>query len=530
MIPASFFRDAPTAERRAPILASNVVATSQPLAAQAGLRMLYQGGNAVDAALAAAIALTVVEPTSNGIGSDAFAIVSDKGGQLHGLNASGKSPQAWSPARFAGRTEMPTLGWESVTTPGAVSAWVALSQKFGQLPFETLFEPAIAYARLGFLLSPITAQAWAAQVATRGIRPDWIATFLFQGRVPQAGDLVQLPDHARTLRLIAQTGGEAFYRGELAQRMVTHSESEGGALTLHDLASHQPTWVQPLSREFEGVTLHELPPNGQGLAALLMLGILEHTPWRDFAPESAQSLHFQIEAMKLSFADIHEHLSDLDAMHLTTQEMLDNAYLKSRAQTIDPHRAQAPTCGIPRRSGTVYLTAADADGCMVSFIQSNYMGFGSGVVVPGTGISMQNRGAGFSLEPGHPNEVGGGKRPFHTIIPGFVTRQGQPLMSFGVMGGAMQAQGHAQMMARIFGHGQNPQFAADAPRWQVFPTGEVGLEAGFAPAVSTELEAMGHRCHPMASGEAGGAQLIYCVAGGYIAASDWRKDGQAVGF
>ena len=526
---ASFFQEPPSASRRVPVLATNAVATSQPLAAQAGLRMLLQGGNAVDAALAAAIALTIVEPTSNGIGSDAFALVWD-GEHLHGLNASGNSPSTWKPERFAGLNAMPRMGWDSVTVPGAVSAWVALSERFGRLPFEALFQPALEYALNGFLLSPITAASWAQQAEVFSSRADWAATFLFKGRAPAAGEVVRLPDQGRTLERIAQTRGHSFYCGELAEKIVAHSASEGGTMTMDDLASHHAEWVEPISHRVAGVELHEIPPNGQGLAALMMLGILEATPYHEFPFESPQSLHFQIEAMKLAFADIHQYLSDPRTMAVSPAQLLDTAYLVSRASEIDPQRAQAPVAGIPSRGGTVYLTAADAEGRMVSFIQSNYMGFGSGVVVPGTGISLQNRGAGFSLEPGHPNQVAGGKRPFHTIIPAFVTQGGAPLMSFGVMGGAMQAQGHAQMMVRIFKYGQNPQFASDAPRWQIFPDGFVGLESGFTASTWQGLESRGHCLRSMPFSEAGGAQLIFCLHGGYLAASDWRKDGQAVGY
>jgi gamma-glutamyltranspeptidase/glutathione hydrolase len=527
-----FTYDFPYPSQRMPVLAKNVVATSQPLAAQAGLEMLKRGGNAVDAAIATAIALTVVEPTSNGIGSDAFAILWD-GTQLHGLNASGRSPAALTPERFAGQAGVPLRGWDAVTVPGAVSGWVTLSERFGKLPFEALFEPAVRYAREGFLVSPITAKVWAFAEKTFADTPEFGQAFLPGGRAPKPGTLFRFEDQAKTLERIAETKGEAFYRGDLAEKMAAHAQASGGLLSEEDLAAHRNDWVGTISQDYRGVTLHEIPPNGQGLAALLMLGILEHHPLADYGVDSADSLHVQIEAMKLGFADAHRYVADPDFLDVPVEALLDPAYLAERAALIDPKRAQNPGYGVPKRGGTVYLTAADAEGMMVSLIQSNYYGFGSGVVVPGTGISLQNRGAGFTLEKGHPNEVGGGKRPFHTIIPGFVTQNGAPLMSFGVMGGPMQPQGHAQMVIRLRDYAQNPQAASDAPRWRVVEGLEVAVEQGFKPDVLNDLTARGHQLSetaPEASFSFGGAQLIYRLEGGYLAASDHRKDGQAVGF
>lgn len=520
----------PYASSRMPVLARNVVATSQPLAAQAGLRMLLNGGNAIDAALAAAICLTVVEPTSNGIGGDAFALVWD-GEALHGLNASGRSPSAWSPARFARRRSMPWTGWGSVTVPGAVSAWVALSRRWGRLPFAALFEPAIAYARDGFLVSPRTAEAWKGARRLARAFPEFAVAFFPGGRAPRAGERFALPDQARTLERIAATDGEAFYRGDLAERIAAHAEATAGAMTLDDLASHTADWVEPVSVNYRGVTLHEIPPNGQGIAALLALGILKHWSFRDFPADSADSVHLQAEAMKLAFADAYRYVADPAAMAVPPRRLLARGYLVERAKLIDmAHARQHPPGDLPG-GGTVYLAAADAEGRMVSFIQSNYGGFGSGIVVPGTGIALQNRAAGFVLDEGHPNQVDGGKRPFHTIIPAFVTRRGEPLMAFGVMGGPMQPQGHVQMMVRLFDYGQNAQAAADAPRWQVRGDGALALEPGFAPAVANELARRGHAVRRAGFGPSfGGAQLIYRLADGYIAASEPRKDGQAVGF
>jgi gamma-glutamyltranspeptidase/glutathione hydrolase len=528
----SFIYDFPYPSQRMPVMAKNVVATSQPLAAQAGLQMLQQGGNALDAALATAIALTVVEPTSNGIGSDAFCILWN-GHELHGLNASGRSPAALTPERFAGQSAVPLRGWDPVTVPGAVSAWVTLSERFGTLPFEALFAPAIRYAREGFLVSPITARAWKSAEKTFADMPEFGAAFLPGGRAPRAGELFRFEDQARTLEAIAQSRGEAFYRGELAEKMTAHARASGGLLTEEDLATHQADWSGTLAQDYRGVTLHEIPPNGQGLAALLMLGILEHHPVADYPADSADSLHVQLEAMKLAFADAHRYVSDPASADIDVNTLLEPDYLAERAKLIDMTRAQDPSYGVPQRGGTVYLTAADASGMMVSFIQSNYYGFGSGIVVPGTGISLQNRGAGFTLEKGHPNEVGGNKRPFHTIIPAFLMQNGAPLMSFGVMGGPMQPQGHAQMVIRLRDYAQNPQAASDAPRWQVMGGLSVAVERGFGTEVLDELRARGHELREVSNDSSmffGGAQLIYRLEDGYVAASDYRRDGQAVGF
>ncbi|CAN5903534.1 gamma-glutamyltranspeptidase GgtA [soil metagenome] len=522
----------PYPSQRMPVMAKNVVATSQPLAAQAGLRMLLNGGNAIDAALAAAIALTVVEPPSNGIGSDAFCILWD-GNELHGLNASGRSPAALTKERFKGQDQMPLRGWDAVTVPGAVSAWVELSDKFGKLPFEDLFEPAVTYARDGFLVSPITARAWSYAPKTFGDFEAFSKGFLPGGRAPQAGEVFKYPEQAKTLEAIASTKGKVFYKGELAEKMVADARKHGALLSEEDLAAHRADWVGTISQRYGDVELHEIPPNGQGLAALTMLGILKHHDVSRYEVDSADSLHLQIEAMKLAFADAYRYVADADAMDVSTKDLLDDAYLAERAKLIDMKRALTPRYGVPKPGGTVYLTAADAGGMMVSFIQSNYYGFGSGVVVPGTGISLQNRGAGFVLDKGHPNEVGPSKRPFHTIIPAFLTRGGQPLMSFGVMGGPMQPQGHAQMVLRICDYGQNPQTASDAPRWRVMDGGEVAVESGFSDAVLNDLVSRGHTLHKADLGtdfSFGGAQLIYKTEGGYIAGSDSRKDGQAVGF
>ncbi|MCX5839449.1 MAG: gamma-glutamyltransferase family protein [Deltaproteobacteria bacterium] len=513
-----------------PVFARNVVATSQPLAAQAGLQMLIRGGNAVDAALAAAITLTVVEPTNNGVGSDAFATVWD-GKELHGLNGSGRSPQAWSPDRFAGLNRMPELGWDAVTVPGAVDMWSTLSRSFGRLPFPDLFEPAIRYASQGFVVAPITAAKWSQTPDLYRDFPDFAVAFLPSGRAPRPGDLFRPQGLAETLKTIAKTHGESLYRGVLASRIVSCSRNAGGCFTERDLAEHHTEWVKPLSQAWNGVTLHELPPNGQGMTVLIALGILKRIAIEQYPVDSPDSLHLQIEAMKQAFDAAQRHIADPAWMTVQPSALLHDDFLKECADTIRMDRTTLLSAAIPQDGGTVYLTTADEQGMMVSYIQSNYKGFGSGIVIPGTGICLQNRGAGFSLEKGLPNRVTGGKRPYHTIIPGFVTRDGAPLMSFGVMGAHMQAQGHLQMMVRVFAGHQNPQTAADAPRWYLDEDSHLFLEPGFGPGVREELKKRGH----ILTGEAptsvfGGAQIIYRMPNGYCAASDPRKDGQAVGF
>lgn len=527
---ADFNWDFPYASRRMPVLAENVVATSQPLAAQAGLQMLYKGGNAVDAALAAAIALTVVEPTSNGIGSDAFCILWD-GQQLHGLNASGRSPEAWTPEYFSRRERMPERGWDTVTVPGCVSAWVELSERFGKLAFAELFEPGIRYARDGYLVGPVTANSWASQAQVLGEYAGFAETFIPGGQTPQTGEKFACPAQAQTLQQIAETAGAAFYWGDLAERMAADAVAHGGQLRVEDLAAHQCDWVGTVSQDYGEYTLHEIPPNGQGLAALIALGILRNKGLSSYPVDSVDFLHLQIEAMKLALVDAYRYIADPETMDATVEQLLDPSYLSDRADQIDLSAAGDPGHGVPAKGGTVYLTAADANGMMVSFIQSNYMGFGSGIVVPETGISLQNRGSGFVLQEGHPNQVGPRKRPFQTIIPAFLTRGGEPVMSFGLMGGPMQAQGHVQMVVRLVDYDQNPQAAADAPRFQILQGRQVAIETDFPSATLDELASRGHQLQRMPRDPMfGGAQLIHRLADGYCAASEPRKEGQAVGF
>ena len=515
----------PYASQRAPVAADNLVATSQPLATQAGLQALQRGGNAVDAALTAAITLTVVEPNNNGVGSDAFCILWD-GSRLVGLNASGCAPASWDLSRFAGRTKMPGLGWDTVTVPGCVSAWVALSERYGKLPFEKLFEPAIHYAEQGFHVGPKTAYYWQLLEDTYQRFDDFADHFL---PPPAPGQRFVRRELAQTLRLIATTKGQAFYQGELADAIDAASRRADGGLRKADLEAHEALWVEPIAQTYRDVALHEIPPNGQGLAAQIALGILAHLPSHEV--DSVGWVHQQVEAMKIAIRASQDHFADPRAMRLAPEDLLEPGALANLAAGISERAAPLPPVQLPLSHDTVYLTAADQSGCMVSFIQSNFMAFGSGIVTPGTGIAMQNRGCGFVLDPAHPNCVGPGKRPFHTIIPGFVTDADGARMSFGVMGGHMQHQGHVQMVTRIFDHGQNPQTASDAPRWHVYPDFSVGLEVGFADEVLEGLRARGHDVRRETQESVfGGAQLIQRTADGYVGGSDHRKEGLVAGF
>ena len=531
---------------RVPVFARNAVATSHPLAAQAGLRMLGQGGNAVDAAVAAAAVMTIVEPCSNGLGSDAFCILWD-GQQLHGLNASGCAPAAWSPEYFARKlsgpaTQMPTRGWDTVTVPGAVAGWAALSAKFGKLTFADLLAPAIEIAERGYAVPVIIGDKWAAAAKVEELvkQAGFAETFLPRGRAPRVGELFRMPGAARALRLIAESKGEAYYRGEIAQAIVMQAQAQGGAHVLSDFTNFQPEWVKPLAQDYRGVTLHEIPPNSQGIAAQIALGIVEHFDIAAMVLDGVDSQHVMIEAMKLAFADVYRYVAERGSMKVTPEQLLDAAYLAERAKLIDPQRAQVFNAGSPadahRRGGTIYLTAADESGMMVSYIQSNYMGFGSGVVVPEYGISLQNRGHGFSLDPASANVVAGGKRPFHTIIPAFLTRDGQPQMSFGVMGGNMQPQAHLQTLSRMIDWRQNPQAACDAPRWRFEAGLDINVDAHMSPTVMQGLRDRGHQIAVLSDSyqDLGAGQFIWRLGDpaveGYVAASDPRRDGLVAGY
>ncbi|TFZ02632.1 gamma-glutamyltransferase family protein [Ramlibacter henchirensis] len=521
----------PHPSQRMPLLADNVVATSQPLAAQAGVQALAQGGNVVDAVVAAAAALTIVEPVMNGLGSDAFAMLWD-GKELAALNASGRSPQAWTPQRFAGRERMPTEGWDSVTVPGAVSAWIELWRKHGSLPLDRLFAPAIRYATEGFAVSPRVARQWAGQAARLAKQPGFADTFLPQGRAPRAGERFRFPAAAQSLACIAASEGRDFYEGEIAQAIVAHARAHGGALSLDDLASHRPEWVEPLRLGYRGAEVLELPPNGQGISVQIALGILQHFDLSAAVPQATR-MHLQIEAMKIAFADVYQWVTEPAAMPMRVQDLLDPAYHAQRARSIDPKRAQPWTARPLPPGNTVYIAAADAQGRLVSYIQSNFQGFGSGVVVPEVGVSLLNRGAGFSLDPSHPNHVAGGKRPFHTTIPAMLVRDGRPLAAFGVVGADMQPQGQVQVASDLLDREANPQAALDAPRWRIAEEdGRIRLEAGLSAAVASELASYGHRVEVAdpASIEFGGGQLVLRLGDTWAGASDFRRDGCAAGF
>lgn len=528
----------PTLNRK-PLFASNgVVATSQHLASQAGLMALKQGGNAMDAALAAAITLTVVEPVSCDVGGDLFALIWD-GQKLHGLNGSGRAPARLTPeeVRKRGYDTMPDQGWLSVTVPGVPAAWNDLHQRFGKLPFATLFEPAIAYAQQGYPISPTVFWhwCWGVEVTHAELQGEeysgFAAVFAPTGRVPQIGEMWTNPDLARTLQRIAESHAQDFYVGELARTIASFSAQTGGVLTLADLAAHRSTWVEPISTTYRGYDVWELPPNGQGLAALLALNILEGFDLAQYPRESAQSYHWQIEAMKLAFVEAQRYIADPERVSVPTRELLSKEFAARRRALIG-NQALLPQPSEKLTSDTVYLCTADADGMMVSLIQSNSDTFGSHVVVPGTGMALQNRASNFSLDPTHLNCLEPGKRPFHTIIPGFLTRDGAAIGPFGVMGGHMQPQGHVQMIVNMLDYGLNPQASLDAPRWFWGDELWVQVEPTVAPAI---VEALRERGHEMNVDEevdfVGRGQIIWRLPSGvYIAGSEPRADGCALGY
>ena len=533
----------PYASTRLPVFARNIVSTSHPLAAQAGLRILWQGGNAVDAAIAAAAVLTIVEPVSCGLGSDAFCILWD-GKALHGLNASGRAPQAWTPEYFQNKygpdaMQPPKRGIDSVTVPGAVASWVAMSERFGKLPFADLMQSAIEIAERGYLLSVVVQEKWAAAVQELHHQPGFADHLLPWGRAPQVGELFQFPAAARGLRAIANTKGKAFYGGEIAHALEKFSNAHGGSLKASDFAAYKADWVTPIAQNYRGHTLHEIPPNGQGIAALITLGILGNFDLAALALDGVDSQHLQIEAMKLAFADVYRYVADEASMEVTAQQMLDSSYLKQRAGLIDMKKAQDFKAGNPAKGGTIYLTAADENGMMVSFIQSNYMGFGSGCVEPAFGISLQNRGHAFAVRSGGLNPanlVAPGKRPFHTIIPAFLTKDSQPVMSYGVMGANMQPQGHVQTLVRMLDYQQNPQAACDAPRWRYNDGLVINVESAMDPHTVKGLQALGHQMEVIKDSyqDFGSGQFIWRMGDpkvqGYVAASDSRRDGLVAGF
>lgn len=518
--------------RRVVYAKRGMVCTSQPLAAQAGLAILQQGGNAVDAAVATAICMTVLEPTSNGLGSDAFALVWIKD-KLYGLNGSGYAPKKLTAEALAeqGVTEkIPYRGWQSVNIPGAVSAWAELHKRFGRLPFAKLCEPAIYYAEEGYPLSPLIQKLWDKSVELFEEYKDkkefcgWFPTFAPDGKAPEVGQLVKLPDHGKTLRKIAETSGEAFYRGEMADAIAEFSKKTGGFISKEDLENYRAEWVEPLHTEYRGHEVWEIPPNGQGMTVLMALNILKGFEFAE--KECADTYHKQIEAMKLAFADTMEYVTDPRYMNTKIEDMLSDAYAEARRSLIGKE-ALEPKPGSPFSGGTIYLCTADNEGNMVSLIQSNYKGFGSGIVVPGTGIALNDRASGFSLNPESDNYLQPWKKPYHTIIPGFLTKDGRAVGPFGVMGEYMQPQGQLQVVMDTVDFLMNPQNALDAPRWQWIEDKKVQLEDGVPAEIAEELQRRGHEITVMSDYTSfGRGQIIWRDENGILAgATEPRTDG-----
>lgn len=556
---------APVYASRSPVIAlKGAAATSQPLATQVALDVLKAGGSAVDAAIAANAALGLMEPTGNGIGGDLFALVWDPRTQkLHGLNAAGAAPRgltlAQLQARLKARNEgalpkaMPVAGSLSVTVPGTVGGWFALHERFGNLPMEEVLAPAIGYARDGFAVSPVIADLWAMNFRRFGRnaalieeRGNAAALFLPEGRAPKAGEVFRNPDLAETLNLIAQGGEDAFYRGPIARTIDAYMKRIGGPLRYEDFAAYRPEWVEPISTNYRGYDVWQIPPSTQGVIVLEMLNILEGYDLKAMGFDSADRLHVMTEAKKLAFADRARFLADPAKTAVPAAGLIDKNYAAERRALIDMTRAAPaevdPGQPIFERADTIYLTVADESGMMVSLIQSNYAGMGSGLVPDGLGFMLQNRGAQFSLDASHPNAYAPGKRPFHTIIPGFVSRDGQPWLSFGVMGGGMQPQGQVQVLSNIIDFGMDVQLAGDAPRWRHMGGPDPGnadegeantlfLERGYSTATIAELERRGHKIK-IGGEDVGGYQAILKNPqnGAYWAASEMRKDGQAGGY
>jgi gamma-glutamyltranspeptidase/glutathione hydrolase len=525
-----------------------MVATSQPLATQAALQILAKGGSAVDAAIAANAVLGLTEPTGCGIGGDLFAIVWDaEAGKLHGLNASGRSPRSLTGQHFKdqGLTRVPSHGPLPVTVPGTVDGWFELHRRFGKLPMGEVLAPAITYAREGFPVSELIAFYWQGGARLLSRFPGFTETFTRDGRAPIKGEMWTNPALANTYELLAKEGRDAFYRGPIARAIDTYMKAQGGFLSYEDLAAHTSEWVDPVSTDYRGYTVWELPPNGQGIAALQMLNLLEAYDLRSMGLDSPEYVHLFVEAKKLVFEDRARYYADPAFAEIPVTELISKEYAARRRKLIDPDRAaRRVEAGNPalEEGDTIYLATADAAGNMVSLIQSNYRGMGSGMTPPGLGFILQDRGELFTLEEGHPNSYAPGKRPFHTIIPAFVTRGGKPWMAFGVMGGATQPQAHVQILVNMIDFGMNLQEAGDAPRilhhGSSEPTGErmtdggqVTLESGFSWETVRGLLARGHQVG-WDRGSYGGYQAVLWDAeqGVYYGASESRKDGQAAGF
>lgn len=530
---------------RSEVIGQNgMVATSHPLATQIGLDILKQGGTAVDAAIAANIALGLMEPTGNGIGGDLFAIVWDaKSKKLHGLNASGPAPQNISIEYFTENNlkKIPSYGPLPVTVPGAVDGWVKLHEKFGKLEFKSLFSPTIEYANNGFPVTETIAYYLDRSKERFQNYPNFKKVWLKNGRMPIKGEIFKNPQLARTLSIIAEKGRSGFYEGEIAQTIADFIQLQGGFLSYEDLSSFHSEWTPPVSSNYRGYDVWELPPNGQGIAALQILNILENYNLKKMGLFSSEYIHLFTEAKKLAFADRAKYYADPNFSNIPVKELISKSYAKERAKLINMKKAAlADEPGILESGDTIYLTAADKYGNMISLIQSNYRGMGSGMMPPGLGFMLQDRGELFSLDKSHRNALQGGKRPFHTIIPAFVTLDGEPFMSFGVMGGATQPQAHAQIIINMVDFGLNLQEAGDAPRivhsGSSQPTDEVmtnggklSLESGFSKSIENELTAKGHKLEYQ-RGVFGGYQAIMLKDGVYYGASESRKDGQAAGY
>ena len=528
--------------RRSTVLAKNgMVATSQPLAAVAGLRIMLQGGNAVDAAIAAAAALNVVEPVSTGVGGDMFALVwRNDEKKVRAINGSGRAPAAASleGLRGQGYQRMPGAGAHSITVPGAVHGWETLINACGTMPLSKVLEPAIQYAEEGFPVSDLISFQWSGQLEKLSQLPSG-QEMLLQGRSPKQGEVMPIPTLGRTLRTIAEGGAEAFYKEDIAQRIADFVQEQGGCLAYEDLANHTSNWEEPISTDYRGVTCWECPPNDQGVAALEALNIAEGFDIKGMGPQSSDAYHHLIEAMRLAFADALSYIADPAKSWVPTDELISKKYAKSRRALIDPNKAMAsaPVGEVQVGSDTVYISSVDGQGNGCSLIYSIYSSFGSGMVVPGTGVVLHNRGSLFSLDPNHPNALAPGKRPYHTIIPAMATVDGELYLSYGVMGAFMQPQGHLQVLSNVVDHGMEPQPALNALRFMVSQD-SVALEEGVSPEVVRELERRGHHTQVIAgpargiAGGFGGAQLIQRDrdTGVLWGASEPRKDGAAVGW
>ncbi|MBM3942341.1 MAG: gamma-glutamyltransferase [SAR202 cluster bacterium] len=525
--------------RRSTVLArKGMVATSQPLAAQAGLQTLMQGGNAVDAAVTAAAVLNVVEPESTGIGGDMFALVWDnRKKQVYALNGSGRAPAAASIAslRAKGFRQVPSIGVHSVTVPGTVHGWETILKAHGSMPISQVLKPAISYAEDGFPVSDIIANQWSSQGPKLARLPSG-QEFLLEGRPPRHGEVMKLPTLGRTLRAIAEGGAQAFYTGPIAEGIAAFMQEQGGCMTVEDLASHTSDWDEPIRTDYRGVTCWECPPNGQGIAALEALNIAEGFDIQGMGLQTASAYHHLIESMRLAFADAFRYVADPRQARVPIDELTSKEYAASRRQLISSQRAMtsAPYGKVMAGSDTVYISAVDGQGNACSFINSIFVNFGSGLVAPGTGIVLHNRGSLFSLDPNHPNALEPGKRPFHTIIPALATREGELYLCYGVMGGLMQPQGHLQVISNMVDFGLDAQDALNALRFQVVEDG-VCLEEGLSENTLQELSRMGHRIHLMTSYQRvgmGGGQVIQrdLDTGVLWGGSEPRKDGCAIGW